>query len=74
MNAVYRLSSDELTPDFISLLRATFPNKEIEIIVNEVTDDTEYLTRSPANKSHLDRAIKNIEDHSNLVTLAPEKL
>lgn len=74
MNTVYRLRSDELTPDFIALLKASYPHKEIEIIVDEVIDETEYLMSSPANKSHLEAAMRNVENHLNQVEVQPESI
>lgn len=68
MNSIYRLHSDELTENFISILKTTYPHKEIEITVDEVMDETEYLMSSPANKLHLETALKNIENRINLVT------
>lgn len=74
MNSVYRMQSDELTPEFIYMLKTAYPHKEIEIIVDEVVDETEYLNRSPANRLHLERAIKNIENHINLVEVPLESI
>ena len=61
MNSVYRLRSDELTPEFITILKKSYPHKEIEITIDEVMDETEYLMSSSANRLHLENAIKNIE-------------
>ncbi len=74
MNTVYRLQSDELTPDLIALIKASYPHKEIEIIVDEVIDETEYLMSSPANKSHLEAAMRNVENHINLIEVKPESI
>jgi hypothetical protein len=74
MNTVYRLRSDELTPDFITLLKASYPHKEIEIIVDEVMDETEYLMSSPANRLHLETAMRNVENHINLVEVPFETI
>ncbi len=74
MNSVYRLRSDELTPDFITLLKKSYPHKEIEITVNVVMDETDYLMSSSANRLHLENAIKNIEAHTNLVSCSLEEL
>lgn len=74
MNTVYRLRSDELTPDFITLLKTTYPHKEIEIIVDEVMDETEYLMSSPANRLHLETAMRNVENHINLVEVQLESI
>ncbi|PKL08139.1 MAG: hypothetical protein CVV51_10445 [Spirochaetae bacterium HGW-Spirochaetae-7] len=74
MNSVYRLRSDELTPEFITILKKSYPHKEIEITIDEVMDETEYLMSSSANRLHLENAIKNIEQHTNLVSVPVETL
>lgn len=74
MNTIYRLRSDELTPDFITLLKASYPHKEIEIIVDEVMDETEYLMSSPANRLHLETAMRNVENHINLIEVPLESI
>jgi len=74
MNSVYRLRSDELTPEFINLLKNSYPHKEIEITINEVMDETDYLRSSSANRLHLENAIKNVEAHTNLVSVSLEEL
>jgi PHD/YefM family antitoxin component YafN of YafNO toxin-antitoxin module len=74
MESIYRVRTDELNQDFITILKKSYPNKEIEITVAEVMDETEYLLSSPANRQHLENAIKNIESHTNLVSIPLEKL
>jgi len=74
MESIYRVRTDELNQDFITILKKSYPNKEIEITVAEVIDETEYLLSSPANRQHLENAIKNIESHTNLVSIPLEKL
>ncbi len=74
MNSVYRLRSDELTSDFITLLKKAYPNKEIEITVNVVMDETDYLMSSFENRLHLENAIKNVEAHTNLVNRTLEEI
>ena len=37
-------------------------------------DETEYLTKSPANKLHLETAIKNIENHINGIEVSLESI
>jgi PHD/YefM family antitoxin component YafN of YafNO toxin-antitoxin module len=73
MESIYRVRTDELNQDFITILKKSYPNKEIEITVAEVMDETEYLLSSPANRQHLENAIKNIESHTNLVSIPLEK-
>jgi translation initiation factor 2B subunit (eIF-2B alpha/beta/delta family) len=74
MNSVYRLRSDELTLEFITILKKSYPHKEIEITVDEVVDETEYLMSTTANRVHLENAIRNIEQHTNLVSVPVETL
>lgn len=68
------LRSDELTPDFITLIKTSYPHKEIEIIVDEVMDETEYLMNSPANRLYLENAMRNVENHINLVEVPLESI
>ena len=49
-------------------------HKEIEITVNEVQDETDYLLSSPANREHLLRAIENVKNNDNLVQVKLEDL
>ena len=74
MYSTYKLSADELSIDFIKALKKTYQHRQIEIIVQEVEDETEYLLSTPANQEHLMRAIKNVENHTNLVTMKLEDL
>lgn len=66
MQSVYRLKASELDDNFIEGLKATYKDKEIEIIVCEV-DETEYLLKSETNKQRLMQAIENVENGINLV-------
>ncbi len=43
------------------------PDKEIEIVVSEESDETAYLLQSEANKRRLLRAIDNVAYQQNLV-------
>ncbi len=66
MHTVYRLNANELDQRFINALKATFPDKEIEIVVYEV-DETAYLMASEANRKKLIRAIENVKSGSKLI-------
>ena len=48
MSTVYRLKASELDLGFLEQIKATFGNKEIEIIVSEC-DETEYILKSEVN-------------------------
>ena len=73
MQTIYRLKASELDNDFLEGLKATFRDKEIEIIVYEV-DETDYLLKSDANKVRLLKAIENVNNKTNLVEVSLESL
>ncbi|MCK6626590.1 MAG: hypothetical protein L6R45_15605 [Anaerolineae bacterium] len=66
MYSIYRLNANELDAEFVEGLKTLFKDKEIEIAVYEV-DETDYLTRSEANKKRLLAAMKNVEQKRDLV-------
>jgi len=74
MYTTYRLQADELSDNFIMAVKQTYKHCNIEIIVQEVQDETEYLLSSKANKEHLLRSIQNIANHTNLVQVQIEDL
>lgn len=78
MYAVYKLRAEELDQRFLETLKSQFHDREIEIAVCEVTesseDETAYLLRSPANRERLLRAIENVAEGRDLVTLDPGDL
>ncbi|HMV50607.1 MAG TPA: hypothetical protein PLD20_23210 [Blastocatellia bacterium] len=74
MYTVYRINADELDSRFLKALKALFKNKEIEITVCETAqgdqDETDYLLQSPANRDRLLRAIENVAQGCNLITVS----
>ena len=73
MQTIYRLKASELDNDFLEGLKATFKDKEIEIIVYEV-DETDYLLKSDANKVRLLKAIENVNNKTNLVEVSLDSI
>jgi antitoxin YefM len=68
MSTVYRVKASEIDGAFLEKIKATFGNKEIEIVVSELNqDETEYLFKSEANKNRLLTAVENIKSQKNLV-------
>jgi hypothetical protein len=74
MYTTYRLQADKLSDSFIKAVKQTYKHRNIEIIVQEVQDETEYLLSSKANKEHLLRSIQNIANHTNLVQVQMAEL
>ena len=66
MLTTYKLKASEIDQSVIKTIQDLFKDKEIEIIVHEVEDDTEYLLKSSKNKAHLLDAIANVEQGKNL--------
>ena len=74
MYSTYRLQADELSTDFVKAVKEVYQHRQIEIIVQEVQDETEYLLSSKANREHLLRAIENVKNHTNLVQVELEDI
>ena len=62
MTTTYRMNVNELTIEVLNSIKSAFTGKEIEITVSEAMDETEYLLASPANKEHLLRSIRDLEE------------
>jgi antitoxin YefM len=73
MYTVYRMNARELDNRFLRTLKTMFKDKDLEIVVCEAAqseeDETAYLLRSPANRERLLKAIENIAQDRNLVTI-----
>lgn len=67
----YKVKANELNENFIHALKLLFGDKEIDIIINESSqeDETTYLLKSPANREHLFAAIQNINSSENLIAV-----
>jgi hypothetical protein len=74
MQATYRLFAEEMTDNFLNGIKDKYRNKEIEITVREVEDETEYLLKSEANRQHLLRGIEEIRSGAPLRTMTLEQI
>ena len=72
MYSTYRLKADELSNDILNAIKNAFQHKEIEITIQDIPDETDYLLGSAANKEHLLKAVEEIENQENLVSLKIE--
>jgi antitoxin YefM len=73
MYTVYRLKANEIDQRFIEGLKATFQDREIEIVVYEV-DETAYLMASEPNRDRLLQAVNHIHQRTDLVEVNLETL
>lgn len=74
MQTTYRLKADELTSDLITALQNTYHDREIEITITEVQDETDYLLSSPANRDHLLSAIADAQTGHNLINVSMDSI
>jgi hypothetical protein len=70
MYSTYTLNTDELTPQFIRALQQAYPGKKVEIVVQEIQDETEYLLKDPL----LLKAVEDIKNGKNLIQVPFESL
>ena len=70
MYSTFILNTDDLTPKFISALQQSYPNKKVEIFVQEVQDETEFLVRD----EQLLKAVEDIKNGKNLVSVSLDNL
>ncbi len=66
MLATYKLKASEIDQSVIDTIKNLFKDREIEIIIHEVKDETEYLLKSTNNKTQLLTAISNVENKKHL--------
>ena len=78
MYMIYKINAGELDSRFLRALKAMFKDKEIEIVVCDAEqieeDETAYLLKSPANRERLLKAIEDVAQNRNLVTVNAEEL
>jgi antitoxin YefM len=78
MYMIYKMNAGELDSRFLKALKAMFKDKDIEIVVSDAAqsekDETAYLLKSPANRERLLKAIENVANDRNLVTINVDDL
>ena len=74
MQTTYRVRANELNNDLIRSLKSAYSDREIEITVNEVQDETEYLLGSAAIREHLLKAVADLDRKVSLVDVPVSSL
>ncbi|MBR2462699.1 MAG: hypothetical protein IKB33_06175 [Spirochaetaceae bacterium] len=74
MVSSFTLRTEELNANFIETIKNLFANREIEIIVQDVQTDTDYLLKSPENRKHLLQSIANLENSQKIHVLSESDL
>ena len=62
MHAIYHLNIDELTVEFIDILKKQFKDADIDLVVKE-NNETFYLNHSSKNKQILEESINEVNDN-----------
>jgi hypothetical protein len=66
-----RINTADLNEDILSSIKTMFGKKEVEIVVSEAMDETDYLFQSPNNKKHLLKGLHEVRKGKNLVKFSP---
>lgn len=74
MYSTYRLKAGELSGDILNAIKNVFQNREIEITIQDIPDETDYLLGTTANKEHLLKALDEIDNQENLVSVKMEDM
>lgn len=74
MVSSFTLRTEELNANFIETIKNLFADREIEIIVQDVQTDTDYLLKSPENRKHLLQSIANPENSQKIHVLSESDL
>jgi len=61
MEAIYHTNINELSIDFLEMLKKQFSNAKVDIIVRE-NDDTDYLNSTHTNRKSLEEAMVEVEN------------
>ncbi|MDR3284274.1 MAG: hypothetical protein LBS97_03725 [Treponema sp.] len=73
MVATYRLKPYEID-GFLKVFKSTFTGKELEVSVEEVEDETDYLLKSESNRKQLLEAVEAEENGQFFCTMTMEQL
>jgi antitoxin YefM len=69
METTFKFNTSDLNEQFLTVLKTLFQDKEIEISVKEISDETTFLLNEPENKRDIIKAIQDLNEKKNLVKL-----
>jgi len=70
MEATIKLNISELSEEFISKLKETFPGLAVEITLKPFQDETEFILNNPKFAAELKKRIERIETNpENVITI-----
>lgn len=73
MEAMFKLSINELDSIFLDRLKTMFPeNSIIEIKISDEYDATDYLLSTPSNRESLRRSIEQFNDNELIIKTQEE--
>ena len=73
METIFRLKASEVDNRLLTTLKTLYEKREIEITVTgDISDETDFLMKDPANKAHLLEAIEEVKHNKNLVRFTAE--
>jgi len=53
MEALYKIRASQIDNNFIESVKKLFSDEEVVIRITSYTDETEYLSKYPANENHI---------------------
>ena len=75
MEAIIKLNINELSTEFISKLKETFPGLEVEIRLRPSEVETEFILNNPKFAEELKKRIDRFEENpDNVINLKAEDL
>jgi antitoxin YefM len=60
MTTTYKLNANDLSADIVNSIKEAFQNREIEITVSDMIDETTYLLSTEANKNQLYKSMEEL--------------
>ncbi len=73
METTIRINTDMLGQDVLNSIKAMFPHKTVDIII-QPADDTEYILSNPAYAKELQQRIDQYEANKKTISLKPDEL